>query len=249
MTRRRIFTAERILFAAAAVALLAPTPALAQIRQVSSGSSDGNQTINFSIGYFALKGLDSRVDDDVLFQDLQSGQPLLFEVKDFNSASVGGEYLVGFGGMFEGGVGLAFTQRTVPSVYANLTHPDGAEIEQDLKLRTIPVSFTARLLPLGHGSFEPYIGAGITAIRWRYSEVGEFVDDNFDIFPNRYVATGTATGPTILGGVRGVVGHWAVGGEIRWQKAEASGLLTEGFLGDKLDLGGWTTNFTLGMRF
>jgi hypothetical protein len=147
--------------AVAAIALLAPAPAMAQIRQVSSGSSDGNQTINFSIGYFALKGLDSRVDDDVLFQDLQSGQPLLFEVKDFNSASVGGEYLVGFGGMFEGGVGLAFTQRTVPSVYANLTHSDGSEIEQDLKLRIVPFTATFRFLPLGRDSaVQPYFGAG-----------------------------------------------------------------------------------------
>jgi hypothetical protein len=247
MTRLRTFAGA--LIGAAVIALLAPTPAMAQIRQVSSGSSDGNQTINFNIGYFALKGLDSRVTDDVLLNELQTEEPLLFEVKDFNSASIGGEYLIGFGGMFEGGVGIGFTQRTVPSVYANLQHADGSEIEQDLKLRTIPVTFTARFLPLGHGSIEPYVGAGIAAIRWRYSEVGEFVDFDRTIFAARYIGNGTAAGPTVLGGIRGVVGHWAVGGEIRWQNAEATGLLNDGFVGDKLDLGGWTTNFTIGMRF
>lgn len=237
------------LIAGALIVLLMPAPAMAQIHQVSSGSSDASQTINFSIGYFALKGLDSRVEDDVLLNELQTEQPLLFEVNDFNSASIGGEYLIRFGRMFEGGVGLGFTQQTVPSVYANLTHSDGTEIDQELKLRTFPVTFTARFLPLGHGSFEPYIGGGLAAIRWRYSEVGEFVDFDQTIFAARYIADGTAAGPTILGGVRGVVGHWVVGGEVRWQKAEASGLLEEGFVGDKLDLGGFTSNFTFGVRF
>jgi hypothetical protein len=215
----------------------------------SSSASDSSQTVNFSIGYFALKGLDSRDPNDVLLADLQNGQPLLFEVKDFNSATVGGEYLIGFGPI-EGGVGLGYYQRTVPSVYAHLQHSDGSEIAQDLKLRTVPVSFTVRFLPLGRGrSIEPYIGAGITAIRWKYSEIGEFVDSDRTIFPARYIADGTATGPTVLGGVRGVVGNWVVGGELRWNKAVAKGLFEPGFLDDKLDLGGWTTNFTFGVRF
>jgi hypothetical protein len=239
--------ARRSLAAAALLTLLTPALASAQIRQVGS-SSEGNQTVNVTLGYFALKGLDSRTTDDVLFNDLQSEQPLLFEIKDFNFATVSGEYLYGIGA-FEAGIGLGFYQRTVPSIYAHLQHNDQSEIEQDLKLRTIPVSFTARFLPLGRGSLEPYIGAGLTAIAWRYSETGEFVDSDFTIFPARYVAKGTATGPTILGGVRGVAGNWVVGGEVRWQKAEAKGLLEEGFPGDRLDLGGWTTNFTFGVRF
>ncbi len=243
-----ISRARRALVVAALLTLVAPAVASAQIRQVSSSSSDGNNTVNFSIGYFALKGLDSRVVDDVLLNELQNAEPLLFEVKDFNSVTIGGEYLFG-SGPFEGGVSLGYYQRTVPSIYANVQNANGSEIEQDLKLRTIPVSFTARFLPLGRGTVEPYIGAGITAIRWRYSEVGEFVDFDRTIFPARYVADGTAVGPTILGGVRGVVDNWVVGGEVRWNKAEAKGLLDEGFLGDKLDLGGWTTNFTIGFRF
>jgi opacity protein-like surface antigen len=181
---------------------------------------------------------------------LLSAQPLLFEIKDFNGVHVGGEYLIGFG-RIEAGVGLGYTQRTVPTIYAHLTHSDGSEIEQDLKLRTIPVTFTARFLPLGRGAVvEPYIGAGIAAIRWKYSEVGEFVDaaDN-SIFPARFTADGTAVGPTVVAGLRAPVSNWTIGGDLRWQKAEAKGLFDKGFLGDKLDLGGWTTNFTVGVRF
>jgi opacity protein-like surface antigen len=239
---------KRLLFTF--ILLLAPVMAQAQIHQVSSSASDGNSTIQFNLGYFALKGLDSRVNDDVLVADLISAEPLSFDIKNFNGAHVGGEYLIGFG-RIEGGVGLGYTQRTVPTVYKNLTHSNGTEIEQDLKLRTVPITFTARFLPLGRGAAaEPYIGAGVAAIRWRYSEVGEFVDavDN-SIFPARFTADGTAVGPTVFGGVRAPVSNWTVGLELRWQKAEGTIRDDAGFLGNRIDLGGWTTNFTLGVRF
>jgi hypothetical protein len=235
----------------ALVILLAPAAARAQIRQVSTSSaSDAPSTVNFTIGYFALKGLESRVTDDVLLNDIQNEHPLLFEVKDFNSATFGVEYLLGIGTNFEAGVGVGFTQRTVPTIYEDLTRASGAEIEQELKLRQIPVSFTGRFLLTPRGSsVEPYVGAGLVAIRYRYSEVGDFVDTNTDIFPARYVAEGVATGPIVFGGLRGVIENYTVGGELRWQKAEGKGLFDEGFLGDKLDLGGWNVNFTFGVRF
>ena len=234
----------------ALVLLLAPAAASAQIRQVGSSSSDGNSTVNFTIGYFGLKGLASRVPEDVLLNNLQNEHPLLFRVKDFNSAIFGAEYLLGIGSNFEAGVGVGYSQRTVPSIYKDLTRASGAEIEQELKLRQVPVSFTGRFLLLPRGSsVEPYVGAGLVAIRYHYSEVGDFVDDFGDIFPARYVAEGVAVGPTILFGLRAPVNNWTVGGEGRWQKAEGKNLFDEGFLGDKLDLGGWTANFTFGVRF
>ena len=77
----------------ALVILLAPAGASAQIRQVgsSSASADAKSTVNFSIGYFMLKGLESRVEDDVLLNNLQNAHPLLFEINDFNSATFGAE--------------------------------------------------------------------------------------------------------------------------------------------------------------
>jgi hypothetical protein len=234
----------------AVFAAFTPALASAQIRQVSSSTADGANTVNFTIGYFALKGLDARVADDVLLGDLQNGQPLLFEVKDFNSATIGGEYLFGIGSNVEAGVGLGFYQRTVPSVYANLTHPNGDEIQQDLKLRTIPVTFTGRFLLTPRGSsIEPYIGAGVVAIRWRYSETGEFVDFDNTIFPARYIADGTAAGPVVLAGVRFPFDAVVAGGEVRWQKVQGDINPDSGLLGSKIDLGGWTTNFTIGVRF
>ena len=249
MTNGKVNGRARLAMALTVLATLcAPAVASAQVRQVSTSAP--KQTVNFTIGYFALKGLESRVNDDVLLNELQSAQPLLFEIKDFNSALFTGEYLYGLGSNFEAGIGLGYTQRTVDSVYAHLTHADNTEIRQELKLKQIPVSFTGRFLFLPRGSaVEPYVGAGLVAIRYRYSEVGEFVADNHDIFPARYVAEGTAYGPTVLAGLRAPVGNWSVGGEVRWQKAEGKDLLEEGFIGDRLDLGGWTANFTFGIRF
>jgi hypothetical protein len=44
---------------------------------------------------------------------------------------------------------------------------------------------------------------------------------------------------------------WLVGGELRYQKATGDLDPDEGFVqtADKIDLGGWTTSFTLHLRF
>ena len=138
------------------------------------------------------------------------------------------------------------------TLYRDFEDSDGTQIEQELKLRVVPITASLRFLPLGRdAAVEPYIGAGIGFFNWRYSEVGEFIDFSDDsIFLNRYTADGTSVGPVILAGLRAPIGDaFTVGGEFRWQKATGDGLLDEGFLADKIDLGGWTTNFTFGFRF
>lgn len=246
-------------FLAAGLAVVVPaTPADAQIIQISG--SDARNTINFNLGYFSLRGEDSRVDEDVLLVNL-IGPPddrdpffevLAFEVDDFNGATFGGEWLYAITENLEAGAGINFYQKTVPSVYRDLVDVDGTEIAQDLKLRVIPMVASVRFLPAGRGSVEPYIGAGIGFFNWRYSESGEFVDTaTLEIFTNRYTKSGNAVGPVIVAGLRGVVEDvWTVGGEFRWQRAEGDTDREEsGLVGDKIDLGGWNLNFTLGFRF
>jgi outer membrane protein W len=122
-----------------------------------------------------------------------------------------------------------------------------------LKLRIAPLTATVRFLPLGRGaSVEPYVGAGIGVFNWRYSETGEFVDfSDGSIFRENYVAKGNAVGPVIFAGVRAPVADvWTVGGEFRYQRAEGDTDSAEsGLLADKIDLGGWSANFTFGFRF
>lgn len=204
------------------------------------------QTVNLSIGYFTLRGQDARVAGDVLNANRNF---LTFGVDDFNGGSIGGEWLFPVGRFIEAGAGLSFTRRTVPSFYSRLVNTDGSDITQDLRLRTVPAAFTFRLLPLGQErGFQPYIGGGLNVIAWRYSESGQFVDTrDRTIFNNSYVASGTQTGPVALGGLRFAGDAAAAGFEFRYQAAEAD--LPAPFAGDKIDLGGWSYLFTVGMRF
>jgi outer membrane protein W len=240
--------AARALVLTAAALTLAPTAARAQIVRVPHG--EARQAIGFQLGYFALKGEDSRVAGDVLLEDLPS---LAFNIKDFNGATVGGEWLFNAGEFLEAGVGVGFYQRTTPSVYREFQNTNGSEIEQDLKLRVVPMTASIRFLPIGRDHVvEPYVGVGIGVFNWRYSETGEFVDftDN-SIFRARYVAKGNTAGPVFLGGLRAPVGDvFAVGLELKYQKADADIDRAEtGLLGDKIDLGGWNTSFTMHFRF
>jgi len=205
------------------------------------------QTFNVSLGYFTPRTEDARVAGDVLNANRNF---LELDVKDFNGATIGGEWLFPIGNFIEAGAGVSFTRRTVPTVYSRLVNANGSEIEQDLKLRTIPAALTFRVLPLGQDrGFQPYLGGGLAVINWRYSESGQFVDTTRGnaIFNNSYVANGTATGPVALGGIRFAGDSFATGFEARYQAAE--GDLAPPFAGPKLDLGGWSYIWTIGARF
>jgi hypothetical protein len=219
-------------------------------------TASAQQTLNFNIGYFTVKGQDARVgagctscgaDVDVL---LANHDFLTFDFKDFNGATVGAEWLVPLGQFAEAGAGLSFYRRTVPSVYTNYVDANLNEVDQNLRLRMIPIDLSVRLVPLGQRSpFQPYVGAGIGIVNWRYSEFGDFIDFNAGrtVFPAEFVADGTSTGPIALGGVRFADGGLSVGGEVRYRKAD--GTVGDEFAGTKIDLGGWTYQATIGFRF
>jgi hypothetical protein len=209
--------------------------------------ASAQQTVNFTIGGFVPRGYDARVSDDVLVAN-ESFLTLL--VDDFRSVAVGGEWLFPFGRFVEAGVGLSYTQKTVPSVYADFVDRDGSEIEQDTRLRRVPVDFTARVLPFGQDvPIQPYVGVGLTAIRWHYNEFGEFID--FDagrrIIDGEFIADGTQAGLVALGGVRFSSNRATAGFEVRYYKADAP--LPLDFAGSRLDLGGWNYQVTAGVRF
>jgi hypothetical protein len=240
--------ASRVIAGVALLVAGLAAPAHAQVFQVTRG--DAKHSVGFNLGYFAVKGEDSRVDDDVLLANLDD---LAFEIGDFSGFTFGGEYLYGVGNFLEVGAGLNYYQKEVTSVYRDFVDIDGTEIVQDLKLRTMPITATVRFLPTGRAApVQPYVGGGLAIIPWRYTETGEFVDfsDN-SIFRDRYEADGTAVGPVFLGGLRFPIGDAMTSGvEFRWQKAEGDTKSAEtGLLGDKIDLGGWTTMWTLHFRF
>ncbi|HXW04636.1 MAG TPA: outer membrane beta-barrel protein [Vicinamibacterales bacterium] len=248
MTKRRVVHAIQV---SAGLALLLGliSPAVAEAQVVRVSGSDTRQAVGFNLGYFAVRGEDSRTDGDVLLADLND---LAFQIGDFSGFTFGGEYLFAVSDYLEVGAGLDFYQHTVPSVYREFVDSDGTEIAQDLKLRIVPITATVRFLPVGRsGAVQPYVGAGLGIFNWRYAEFGEFVDFSDDsIFRQRYEKSGSSLGPVILAGLRAPVGDfWSVGGEIRWQSAEGDDLFEDGFLDDKIDLGGWTTTFNFHFRF
>ena len=144
--RRQVLSLVVVLFVSG---LVAPATGYAQ------------QAVNFYVGGFVPRGEDARTDNDVLVGNLADAG-LAFKIGDFNGVTFGGEWLFGLGEHLDAGVGLGIYSQSVPSVYRNLTHSDGSEIEQDLKLRVVPFTATVRFLPLGRvAAIQPYIGAGV----------------------------------------------------------------------------------------
>lgn len=235
------------------VGLLAATPASAQVVQ----------SIQFGGGLFSPRGFDSRADGDVLRRDFDgrplNGAPnltdaLVFDIADFRTGNVFGEWSVGVGKHLEFGAGIGFAQRAVPSVYLDVVDQSGRDIDQTLKLQIVPMTAVVRFLPFGGpGTVQPYIGAGIGAVRYRYSEFGRFVDsDTLDIFSDRFTATGTAPAGVILGGVKFPLGGdiYSMSLEGRYLRAVGdTGGLANNFLGDKIDLSGGMFNVGFQVRF
>ncbi|MBI3261766.1 MAG: hypothetical protein HYZ58_01275 [Acidobacteria bacterium] len=225
-------------------------PLIALVLMLPAPSHAQQQMFNISVGYFAVRTEDARAPGDVLVGNRDF---LAFNINDFSNAALNGEWLVGIGDKLEVGTGLGYYRRTVPSVYAATVSSTGAEIEQALKLRIIPLTAVVRVLPRGgRAGVQPFLGVGVGLYRWRYSETGEFVDfgqAGWPIFHATYAGEGTSLGPIFLGGARVPVGDaFTVGGELRYQKAEGDLDATQ-FYGSKIDLGGLTVQGSFAFRF
>lgn len=210
-------------------------------------AASAQQSVNLFVGGFVPRSADARPDDDVLINDQNF---LDFNIHDFSGPTVGGEWLVGIGNNLEAGLGIGYYSRTVPSVYLDVVNQDGSEIQQDLKLRIVPFTATVRYLPLGRQApIQPYIGAGVGVLRYRYSETGQFVDSDNSIFNGNFVGSGTATGPVVLVGIRAAVGQFDPGFEVRWQSAKGDLPADQTFAGPRIDLGGFNYLVTFNIRF
>lgn len=231
--------------------LVAAAPASAQVVH----------SLGFGAGVFAPKsctaGLANRLEcrasrgsDDVLVENLNS---LSFDIEDFRGALVFGEWNITFDERVELSIGSGFYQRTVPSLYTDfIDERNNSDIEQDLRLRVIPVSAVVRFLPWGHaGKVQPYLGGGVAALNWKYSETGEFIDfnDNGAIFEDIYAESGTVLAPVLLAGLRMPIKGdiYALNAEFRYQVGKGNtGGADNGFLAEKINLAG--LNFTLGLQ-
>jgi hypothetical protein len=230
---------RRLLLLGCAIALITGFIAVPQ--------ASAQQSVNFYIGGFIPRGFDSRGRDDVLFRDSDF---LLFNIGDFKGVTTGAEYLVGLGDFFDAGLGIGYYSRTSPAIDRDFTHPNGSEVEADLKLRIVPVFATVRYLPLGHhDAIEPYIGGGVGIYNWRYTEDGDFVNSSNVIVRGTFEGSDTTVGPVILGGVRVPIGRAGIGGEIRYQGGKGDLPADQLFSGPKINLGGFNYLFTVNVKF
>ena len=225
----------------ALVTFVAPTPGYAQ------------QSLNFFVGGFVPRGEDARVDGDVLLNDLGF---FTFDPSDpgglekFKGWTIGAEWLIAVHDNVEVGLGLGVYSKSVDSMYSDLVNENGANIEQRLKLRIVPFTASFRVLPFGRRApIQPYLGAGVSIMSWRYTETGDFVDFNGNIFPDRFIGSGTETGPLLLGGVRIPIGSVDLGGEIRHQSGTGKVDPLDFAGATKVDLGGFSYLATVNIRF
>ncbi len=231
---------QRAAMGAAALALMLGTAVPVSAQVVHS--------IGLGAGVFSPRSLDARDIDDVLVENLNT---LSFGIKDFRGGLVFGEWAMTFSDRVELALSAGYYRRTVPSVYADYINNNAKEIEQDLRLQVVPMSAIVRFLPVGRaGRAQPYLGGGVSALRWRYSEIGEFVDfnNNFAVFRDRYIANGTTLAPVVLGGLRLPLGGdiYSLNTELRYQFGSGDLGANSGFLTEKIDLSG--LNFTVGFQ-
>jgi outer membrane protein W len=207
------------------------------------------QGLHFGGGVFWPLPAGSRTSGDVLNEDLNT---LTFNIGDLTSGQLFGEYLLEFGDHIEVAAGVGFSSGTANSFYTDLTHPDGTDITQQLHLRIVPITGLVRFLPFGKPSHvQPYVGAGVSAMNFHYRESGEWVDySDFSTFVNTYTGSGTAVGAVVVAGVRVPLRGDIWGLTFEWRYQHGTGDLTnQGFLADKIDLGGNNLNFGLLVRF
>jgi hypothetical protein len=224
-------------------------------------------SVQFGLGSVFPAGFDARSGSDVLLRnaigEALPGDPLLtdalaFSMGDFNSLKVMGEWNVTFGDRIEFGAGLGYYRQTVPTVYYDLEDQNGFEIFQELSLRVVPVTGVVRFMPFGRaGQVQPYVGAGLAALTYRYIEAGDFVDgETLEIFTERYSVTGVTLGGILLGGVKlpinGDIYSLNIEGRYQFGSGDTNANLSDDqpqFLADKIDLSGGQLNFTFQIRF
>ena len=211
------------------------------------------QSLSFNIGYFAVRGEGGRVAGDTIVANLYADSPfaLAYRVSDFNNITVGAEWLIPLGNFLEVGTSVNYYSETIPSFYPGLTNKNGSEITQSLRLQTVPVTGTLRLIMTGRrAAVQPYVGAGVAVVPWEYSEAGDFVDPYLDVFRWEYKDSGTAVGAVVFGGLRVALNRKvALGGEFRYLMVDAPLDQNVGFQGTRLDLSGMTYQGSVIFRF
>jgi len=210
------------------------------------------------IGGFFPRARDCGVPSDqradyTLFQDVC--ELYLVSETDFDGVFGGAEYSAVVAPYVEVGIHLDGYSRTVDSSYRDYVRPDDSEILQSLKLTSVPLGVTVRLVPTSKSArFAPYVGGGVDAVFYTYEEFGDFIDffdPGLAVVPDHFRTDGVAFGVHAVGGLRVYLNRdFAITGEGRylWAGHDMGDDFApnEPGLVNRIDLSGWA--FTVGVH-
>lgn len=236
------------------LAIATVAPAAAPVH-AQAGSAGGNG-FQFRIGWFVPSGGSSFWDE--------SAEVFTLDAQDFDDGAFGLTYVLGVSNAVEVGFNLDFFDATVLSEYRGWVDEFGYPILHDSELDLTPVTVDVRFLPGGRFGYRgsrgqyavhkpvPYLGAGAGFVFWEYTEVGDFLDFQFDppeVFPGYFEDDGVALELHVLAGIEIPVGRaWGflVEGRYSWASAD----LGQDFEGmGSIELGGFSGFFGAAVHF
>ena len=174
-------------------------------------------------------------------------------VGDFDDFIFGMSFVRSVGNRLEVGFNGDYYASTTRSSYRGFVDSAGFPILHDTRLSEVPLTVDLRLVPFGRyrvrgdqGQYRVqkpvfYVGGGAGAVYWKYEEVGDFLDFNFDppeIFFDRFIDDGWSFEYHALAGFELPLGHASsllFEGRYSWAEETLGGDF--GGLGT-LDLGG-----------
>jgi opacity protein-like surface antigen len=204
----------------------------------------------------AAGGLDLRAGaffpraDSNLFDD--DSELYTVDNSDWVGFSGGVEYNLNLSDNVELGLHVDGYSRTHDTVYRDFVRPSGREIEQTLKLTTVPVGATLKyVFNPRRGALTPYVGVGADIVFYEYEEFGDFIDFNspdFDVIGDDFIDTGAAAGFHAVAGLRFPLGDdfsFTAEGRYLWAKTD----MGEDFRNNEIDLSGPSVTVGINLRF
>jgi len=208
--------------------------------------------LELRIGAFFPRGeSDLFVDDNELYS--RAGELAGVTPNHFDGHYGGVENSFNVAKKLEMGISIDGYGKTIPTVYRDFTRPDGSEIEQNLRLFTIPLGLSLRFLPRDRfATVQPYVTIGADVIFYQYEEFGDFIDffsDNLDIRTDSFESDGAAFGGHAAVGLRIPIGHdFAITAEGRYQFAQRK-RMEEDFDQNIIDVNGASATIGIRLRF
>jgi len=220
---------------------------------VPTSVSAGNLTLRGG-AFFPRAESSIFYDDSELYSSVGGGDvvPPGIDKSDWVGFTGGIAYFSKIAPNLELGVSLDGYGRHVDTSYRKYTRPDGSEIQQTLRLRTIPIGVALRLVPTSRRSkISPYLEFGGDAISYKYEEFGDFIDffdDSLPVVTDSFVSEGWGFGFHVAGGLKIPINpDFSIVGEGRYQHADSQ--MDDDFSNHRIDLSGWSATIGFNVRF